>query len=49
MTSTGKTSFHTEAWNPLVFEGGYEVLAITDLDETTQVDGIETCVIEERA
>ena len=49
LTSTGRNPyFILEPGYQLVFEGGKERLAITVLDETKAVDGVETRVVEER-
>jgi hypothetical protein len=49
MASTGSNQyFILEPGFQLVLEGGTEVLIITVLDETVEVDGIETRVVEER-
>jgi hypothetical protein len=49
MASTGNNRyFILEPGFQLVLEGGSEVLVITVLDETVEVDGIQTRVVEER-
>lgn len=49
MASTGSNQyFILEPGFQLVLEGGTEVLIITVLDETVEVDGIQTRVVEER-
>jgi hypothetical protein len=49
LVSTGRNPyFILEPGFQLVLEGGREVLTITVLDETVDVDGIQTRVVEER-
>ena len=49
MVTTGQnTYFILEPGFQLVLEGGNEVLAITVLDETIEIDGVHTRVVEER-
>ena len=49
LVSTGRnTYFILEPGFQLILEGGREKLAVTVLDETREVDGVETRVVEER-
>ena len=49
MATTGRNEyFILEPGFQLVLEGGTEVLKITVLDETEEVDGVQTRVVEER-
>ncbi len=49
MVTTGQnTYFILEPGFQLVLEGGNEVLAITVLDETIEIDGVHTRMVEER-
>jgi len=47
-TTGGNQYFILEPGFQLVLEGGTEILVITVLDETVEVDGIQTRVVEER-